>query len=184
MMNFSGKYGKNYGWELELFYKYRDLSDGLDVFRFDITLDRYPGDHNPQFNFGLKLFNFIIFEYDIYNVWHMDHPHSPFYKIYKNDDVTDCCNDDGPNYEIEPTVMMTPSKVTVVSHSRQKFYGKPIYWYEFVTQEEGIGLTNLLPQKFLKVPFTIFYEYGGTHEEAIAELTREGFTDIVEGSEI
>ena len=43
---------------------------------------------------------------------------------------------------------------------------------------------HLIPQSFLNVPLTVLYEYGGTHEEALKELTNAGFTDIVEGNEL
>ena len=75
--------------------------------------------------------------------------------------------------------------VTVIFHSRKKFYnGKPIYWYEFMTQEPEFDFEDLIPRAFLNVPLTVFYEYGGTHEEALKDLTDCGFTDIVEGNEL
>jgi hypothetical protein len=79
---------------------------------------------------------------------------------------------------------MTASDITVIFHSRKKFYnGKPIYWYEFISPND-IDFEDLIPQSFLNVPLTVFYEYGGTHEEALNTLTKSGFTDIVEGNEL
>jgi hypothetical protein len=83
--------------------------------------------------------------------------------------------DDGVNYE---------SNITVISHSRNKFYsGLPIHWYEFKTDGGQILLSRLL-NKFLNVPDTKYYEYSGTHEEALLELTKTGITDIVIGDEL
>jgi len=64
----------------------------------------------------------------------------------------------------------------VVLHNRQKFYNKKIYWYEFLQWQK-------IPRKFLKVPSTPYYEFGGTHQEALKELKRNEF-EIIEGSEI
>ena len=91
--------------------------------------------------------------------------------------------DDAPNYEKDNHP--SESDVTVIFHSRKKFYnGKPIYWYEFMTQEPEFDFEDLIPRAFLNVPLTVFYEYGGTHEQALKELTNNGFTDIVEGDEL
>jgi hypothetical protein len=85
---------------------------------------------------------------------------------------------------------MTPTDIKVICRDRRNFYdGRPIYWYQFdcpgVVNVDKIDEFNaLIPTKFLRVPYTIYYEYGGTHEEAIDELTKEGFTDIVEGDEL
>ena len=69
-------------------------------------------------------------------------------------------------------------KYLAVCHSRKKFYhGKDVYWYEF--PECRIKYFS----KFLQVPETIYYEYGGTHAEALKDLKREGFK-ITEGEEI
>ena len=76
------------------------------------------------------------------------------------------------------------NNIKVVFHSRKKFYnGLETYWYEFVTDTE-INLELLIPTKFIRVPFTQFYEFGGTHEEAILDLTVCGFSNIMEGIEI
>lgn len=64
----------------------------------------------------------------------------------------------------------------VICHSRHNFYNKPIWWYEFETDGE-------VPLKFLRVGNTKYFEYGGTHYEAMADLTKQSF-DIIEGKEI
>ena len=164
---------EDYAWELQFFQKYRDLKDGLDIFNVEMNWDKYMADHNPKFIFSLKLINIIIFEFIIYNIWHTDNPRSPYFGM----------DDDAPNYEKDNHP--STSDVTVIFHSRRNFYhGRPIYWYEFRTQIDGFDFTDLIPQHFLNVPFTVFYEYGGTHEEALKELTSEGFTNIIEGDEL
>ena len=36
------------------------------------------------------------------------------------------------------------NNITVITHSRKKFYyGKPIYWYEFLTQLDGFDFDSL-----------------------------------------
>ena len=84
-----GKVGDDYAWELDFLYKYRDFSDGID-----------------------------FFEFSIYNIWHMDNEHSPYYSIHLQEEederrereetfnssnkVWDHCRmeyEDGPDYE-------------------------------------------------------------------------------------
>ncbi len=91
--------------------------------------------------------------------------------------------DDDPNYEKDNHPLT--SDITVIFHSRRNFYnGIPIYWYEFMTQVKNWDFTDLIPPLFLNVPMTVFYEYGGTHEQALQELKRDGFIDIIEGEEV
>jgi hypothetical protein len=88
--------------------------------------------------------------------------------------------------------MITPKEITVVYHSRKKFYnGRDIYWYEFFflptsfpVDDEIEELANLIPQKFLNIPCSVYYEFGGSHEEAIKCLTEIGIRSIVEGNEL
>ena len=87
------------------------------------------------------------------------------------------------------TMKLTKDNVKVIARSRRNFYeGRPIYWYQFdfgvVSVDKFAEFHALIPTRFLRVPYTIYYEFGGTHEEAIAELTSEGFTDIMEGDEL
>lgn len=72
-----------------------------------------------------------------------------------------------------------------IYHSRRNFYnGKPFYWYEFISNDGSNITLPSVAQKFLRVEYTIYYEYGGTHEEALLELTNYNLTDIVGGEEI
>lgn len=73
----------------------------------------------------------------------------------------------------------------VITHSRRNFYERNnhIYWYEFINGDTNVMLDTILG-KFLRVPETKYYEFGGTHVTAIKELTDAGVTDIVEGREI
>ena len=75
--------------------------------------------------------------------------------------------------------------ITAVLRSRKSFYdGKPIWWYEFMTQKPDFDFTDLIPPGFLNVECTVYYEFGGSKEEAIKCLTEHGFVDIVEGDEL
>jgi len=72
-----------------------------------------------------------------------------------------------------------------IYHSRKSFYnGLPIYWYEFKWSNGDNLMLEQLCHRFLRVPETIYYEYGGTHEEALKELTAIRLFDIIEGEEI
>lgn len=72
----------------------------------------------------------------------------------------------------------------VITHNRNKFYhGNLIYWYEFLSEGGNLTIESIL-NKFLLVPETKYYEYGGTHDEAIKTLTTAGITDIMEGNEL
>jgi len=90
ILSFHHKIGKNYDWELDLFYKYRSFKDGIDFFELKTNWDRYICDHNPKFEFGLRILNYTIFDFSIYNVWHTDHPNSPYFGM-----------DDSPDYEMD-----------------------------------------------------------------------------------
>ena len=89
----------------------------------------------------------------------------------------------------EITMLKIPDvcKITVICHPRTKFYeSKPIYWYRFEFDYTGNKETKdtKIPEKFLKLPDSPYWEYGGTHEEALKALTNAGITDIIEGVEI
>jgi len=71
--------------------------------------------------------------------------------------------------------------IQVIYYSRKNFYNKEIYWYEFKSDNY---IHHLIPKLFLNVLFTKYYEFGGIHQEAILELTKSGFTDIIDGGEI
>lgn len=71
-----------------------------------------------------------------------------------------------------------------ICHCRQTFYDSmpSIYWYEFFNDNDTPLNKILIPHRFLNVPTSKYYEYGGTHEEAISDLRRLGFI-IIEGKE-
>jgi hypothetical protein len=47
---------RNY-WEIQLFSKVRDYSDGIYFFNFKINLDRYHSYHSPRFEIELDFLN-------------------------------------------------------------------------------------------------------------------------------
>lgn len=57
------------------------------------------------------------------------------------------------------------------------------YLYEFENGERRVS-DDAVPSKFLRIPGTKYFEYGGTHEEALNDLTKAGFSDIVKGDEL
>ncbi len=64
-MNF--KINEDYHLEFNGLYQVRDFKDGCSFFDFDINLDLFKGDHNPQFDISLMIFNFLVFEFRIYS---------------------------------------------------------------------------------------------------------------------
>lgn len=70
MIKLAQKINDDYGWELVLFYKYRQFSDGLTIFEKRINWDRYLGDHSPKFEIYLAVFNITIIEFNIYYLHH------------------------------------------------------------------------------------------------------------------
>jgi hypothetical protein len=160
---FHGKLGDNYGWELELFRQYRAWKDGFTAFEWKANVDRYPNDHNPRFEFSLVLLNCLIYDFEIYNIWHIEHEQSPFYGS---------------------TVVET---LDAFYHSRRNFYnGKNIYWYRLFCDGHPIsaGVEHRVPQGFLRVDDTDYFEFGGELIEAKAVLKLAGFKSIMEGEEI
>ena len=162
---FSGMINDNYGWEFDLFRKNRDLKDGFTAVELKINLDRYPSDHNPRFEFSLTLCNFNIFDFSIYNVWHLEHEQSPFYGLSEA--------------EVET--------LDASYHSRKYFYyGKDIYWYRLFCDGHPISASTeqLIPKGFLRVPDTDYFEFGGDLNDAKAALKLGGFKSVMEGDEI
>ena len=84
-MNLHGKITKNYSWEIDLFQKWNMFSEEIDIVDFNIIWKRWYCDHNPQLNFYIRLFNFTVFDFTIYNIWHVDRSESPFYERYKKE---------------------------------------------------------------------------------------------------
>lgn len=81
-----------------------------------------------------------------------------------------------------------PDNVHVIIHSRKKFYNsKDISWYEFVVdglQLHKLGHEGILPNGFLRVNDTNYYEFGGTCVDAVNTLTAANFTLIVNGDDL
>jgi hypothetical protein len=74
-MNVIGtKINKDYAWEIAFLYKYQNFSEGLTVFQLNVDAEWYKGDHNPRFEILLIIFNFMIFDFSIYNIHHVDNP--------------------------------------------------------------------------------------------------------------
>ena len=63
-----------YAWELCAFNKVRDFSDGIGFFNIECRFDKYVGDHTPRFEFSFEIFNYMLIEFSIYNMFHEDHP--------------------------------------------------------------------------------------------------------------
>jgi hypothetical protein len=76
--------------------------------------------------------------------------------------------------------------MTVIIHSRSNFYERnlPIYWYQFLIEGSNILIDSMLGGRFLRVPETKYYEFGGNLQEAIEALTDAGIIGIVEGKEL
>lgn len=71
-MTLHNKINEDYAWEFTLLYKYRSLNDGLSLFEFKSDIDWYHGDHCPKADISLRLFNWTIFEFNVYNVHHAE----------------------------------------------------------------------------------------------------------------
>jgi hypothetical protein len=72
MKPFGGKINDNYGWELVLFGKFREFSDGVTFFHITTEWDRYLADHSPRFSMHFVLINFTVLEVSIYYLHHRD----------------------------------------------------------------------------------------------------------------
>lgn len=76
--------------------------------------------------------------------------------------------------------MITPITVTC---QRRSFFEIEVvnpYLYSFSPDVDD----STVPNRFLRIPSTIYFEYGGTHDEALNDLTDFGFSDIVTGNEL
>lgn len=79
--------------------------------------------------------------------------------------------------------------VTVICQRRGFITSNVVNPYLYQFDDGGTPIHDTLgdtavPSKFLRIPSTKYYEYGGTHEEALQELTNTGFSDIIEGDEL
>jgi len=72
MNTIGGKINHDYGWELTVFHKLREASDGVVFFNSIINWDRYLGDHSPRFEFLLLVFNHTVIEFNAYYLHHRD----------------------------------------------------------------------------------------------------------------
>ncbi len=72
MNTIDGKLTTNYGFEVTIFHKLREFSDGVSIFDGKINWDRYKADHSPRFELFLMLFNYTIIELNIYYLHHRD----------------------------------------------------------------------------------------------------------------
>jgi len=70
MNTISGKINDNYGWEVTVFHKLREASDGVIFFDGKINWDRYLADHSPRFEIHIVIFNYTIIEINIYYLHH------------------------------------------------------------------------------------------------------------------
>lgn len=61
---------ENTACELSLFSKIRNFDDGITYFEFVINKDTYDGDHKPSFNINLLICNYMVIEFNIYNINH------------------------------------------------------------------------------------------------------------------
>ena len=72
MKTIGGTINSDYGWEITVFHKIRNISDGIIFFEKKINWDRYLADHSPRFEFHVILFNYTIIEINIYYLHHRD----------------------------------------------------------------------------------------------------------------
>ena len=64
------KINKDYGWEVALFHKLRDFSDGITFWKAKINWDRYYADHSPRFGIHIVLLNYTLIEVNVYYLHH------------------------------------------------------------------------------------------------------------------
>lgn len=70
-MIWSKKLSKNYALDISILRPIRSILDGLTGIEFEVNCDWFKADHCPKFNIILIICNFIIFEFEIYNVNHI-----------------------------------------------------------------------------------------------------------------
>lgn len=70
MLVYSRKLGRNYALELAGLYMIRSFLDGITFWETEVNADFYEGDHKPCFSIRWVFFNFIIFEFQVYNIHH------------------------------------------------------------------------------------------------------------------
>lgn len=72
MNTISGIINDDYGWEVTVFHKLRETSDGVIFIDGKINWDRYFADHSPRVEIHLVIFNYTIIEINIYYLHHRD----------------------------------------------------------------------------------------------------------------
>jgi hypothetical protein len=70
MNTIGGKISREYGWEVTVFHKLRETSDGVIFFDGKINWDRYLADHSPRVEMHLVMFNYTIIEINVYYLHH------------------------------------------------------------------------------------------------------------------
>ena len=85
------KISKNYAFDYLLFHQYRWFEDGITFLDFECKFDKYECDHNPKFTLGLWVLNHTIFEFEVYNVNHLE----------EDKDVVQNWNMEGSSFEDE-----------------------------------------------------------------------------------
>jgi hypothetical protein len=68
---FSFKLSKNYALDFCSGNFYRRWKDGIDFVDFNIVLELYKRDHNPQFRIFFSILNLNLIDFIIYNVNHL-----------------------------------------------------------------------------------------------------------------
>lgn len=72
MPTLHGTISDDYGWEVTVFHKLREATDGILFVDTKINWDRYHGDHSPRFEIHLVVWNYTLFEMNIYYLHHRD----------------------------------------------------------------------------------------------------------------
>lgn len=72
MRTVRGKISSDYGWEITVCYKVRNIADGVSFFDMIINWDRFLADHSPRFEFRIILLNWTVVEINIYYLHHRD----------------------------------------------------------------------------------------------------------------
>jgi len=68
----NGTISKDYAWEIALFHKLREFSDGMTFFNMTTDWDRYLADHSPRFCVHVVILNYTLIEANIYYRHHRD----------------------------------------------------------------------------------------------------------------
>lgn len=73
----SWRLGKDFAIDVTFLRRVRELRDVIDFVDLWSSLDLYPGDHNPHWEFGLGLLNVDLLLVEVYNVHHLPDPEPP-----------------------------------------------------------------------------------------------------------